>query len=187
MTTCPSCRAAVRFDAEWCTLCFAVLRAPDPAPAPEPLPEPPAVELFTALAQPTPGDVSPVGDPLTAPLGELVPDARAPEPAHAGPAGEAPEPTWPCTACGTANPLAASRCGACGTAFLGSASSTPSLVVPGLGDLGALSRGQRALAAVVAALALVVPVALLTLLLTGDAAGPDAPVEVTPVTQGANP
>lgn len=122
-----------------------------------------------------------------------VPDR---EPRHAAPLPElpatapatpsaAPEPTWPCTACGASNALQAPACGGCGTGFLAAASSTPKLVLPVVGDLTAMSRSQRVLAAVAVVGVLLIPVALITFLLTGSAppappAGPEVVTSTTP-------
>src|SRR3954452_7192337 len=77
---CPSCAAAVRPDASWCSQCYADLRpAPAPAPAPPPAP-PPAAPAPTLLA-----------DPLDMPLDQLV---NAP-PESAPPAPQVPEQAGP--------------------------------------------------------------------------------------------
>jgi hypothetical protein len=71
--------------------------------------------------------------------------------------------------CDAVNSLAESACLDCGQPFLAAmkGDAKPVLVLPVVGDLGALSRGQRTgLALGVVALVLV-PLALLTLLLTG--------------------
>jgi hypothetical protein len=75
--------------------------------------------------------------------------------------------TWPCTACGTANPLEDDACAACGAGFLSGlrASEEPLLVLPVVGDLGALTRSQRLGLAAAVVLAVVVLTALLGLLL----------------------
>lgn len=163
----------MRPDADWCSLCYAVLRAPAPAAVPEPA-YAPAYEAQPRHAAP---------DPFTAPLLDVVlpfmpadpaslpaqpADVAAPVvPAEAGAVKPA---TWPCLSCGTANPLAAPVCSVCGSGFLAAASSTPKLVLPVVGDLGALSRGQR-IGAALAVLALVLtPVAGITLLTSGGSA-----------------
>jgi hypothetical protein len=133
---CPACAAALRPGAPWCTLCYTDLRLP--APEPEPEPEPPLPARARADF-----------DPLTAPpeaLGlprRVGPDAPSspPEP----PAAPEGSPTWPCTACRQLNPLTAADCVTCGTAFLVDLRGSEELLlhVPGLGDLGRFSRGQR--------------------------------------------
>jgi len=202
-TTCPSCRASVRFDAEWCTLCFTLLRAPAPAPAAVPAPAPPDSDY----SQPGTAPRHAAPDPLTAPLLDVVMPAldafggtpvaaapAAPVAAPAAPVAPAPvvpgprsEPTWPCTACGTTNPLAATLCSVCGTPFLAAASSTPKLVLPVVGDLTALSRGQRIVAALGVAAVLMVPVALVTMLMSGGTAPTTEPTPQTAVTGQATP
>jgi hypothetical protein len=55
-----------------------------------------------------------------------------------------PAPTWPCTACGTANPLDRDACVSCGSGFLaGARNEAPLLDLPVVGDLTKLSRVQR--------------------------------------------
>lgn len=96
-------------------------------------------------------------------------DLRAPEvpgPSVAAPAvpdGVGSGPGWPCTGCGTDNPVACDVCAACGTAFLAGLRSAeaPLLVLPVIGDLARLGRGQQYGLVGAAVLA----VALLTLLL----------------------
>ena len=162
---CPACNAALRADAQWCSLCHHDLR---PAPVAPPVEVP-------APSQPLYGGQ----DPLTAPLLDLVlppvpqtvPHAVAPvvpEPAQAPQAApvQSALQEWPCTSCGSRNPLSSTICSTCGSAFLASASSQVSLVVPGVGDLQHLSRGQR-LAVAGGFLALIlVPLAALTFFLT---------------------
>ncbi len=133
---CPHCRASVRPGAPWCTLCHADLRPP-----PEPVEAPaPAVRPI---------------DPLTAPAPSLG------LPAQAG-----SEPTWPCTTCGAANPIAATACTACGAGFLaGLRDESPLLEIPGVGDLTKMSRAQRLGIAFGAVVAFIVLVTLLSLLL----------------------
>ena len=129
-SACPACGAALRPDAPWCTLCYADLRPkpPEPEPDPEPPPEPEAL----VPAQPAP-------DPLSAPL-----DA-GPNPLNA-PVATTPMagPTWPCTVCGTANPLDRDACVSCGSGFLaGARNEAPLLDLPVVGDLTRFSRAQR--------------------------------------------
>lgn len=160
-TACPSCGAGLRPDAQWCSLCYHDLR---PAPAP--------------VAEPEPSLVYGGDDPLTAPLLDLLlpvePVAQAPVtpqapvaqaaavPAQAG----ATEPSWPCTRCGARNALTSDACRDCGSPFLGGAADAPVLVLPGVGDLTKLSRGHRALVAVGVVMALLLPLALITFLMT---------------------
>ena len=155
-TACPSCGAALRPDAPWCTLCYADLR---PAPPPEPLPDP---EPVPTAVPATASYRAPAADPLTQPLVDLLPER--------GTANPSDEVTWPCADCGTRNPLSASVCTGCGAGFLAAVAEQgrPSLVLPVIGDLSRLSRGQRLGAAFGAVAAVLVPLALLTLLLTGS-------------------
>ena len=139
-TRCPHCRASVRPGAPWCTLCHADLRPPPPAPEP-------------VVAVPAP---APAVDPLTAPASAL---------GLASPPGT--DPTWPCTTCRVANPIAANACVACGAGFLSGLRETegPLLELPGVGDLTRMSRGQRMLVAFGVVLAFVALTALLGLVL----------------------
>ncbi len=155
---CPSCNAYLRPDAAWCSLCHHDLR-----PAPEPVSIP-------APTQPVYAE----SDPLTGPLLDLVlppvPQAELPA-VPAREVGVADENafavvTWPCGSCGAKNALNAEICGTCGSKFLAAASELPSLVVPGIGDLQQLSRGHRAAVAAGFVAALLLPLALITLLLT---------------------
>ena len=156
MSACPSCGAALRPGSPWCTLCYTDLRPPPPPePAAEPPPLPSAVPRTATYG-------AAASDPLTAPLVELLPEQPAQAPSDTV--------TWPCTDCGTPNPLVASSCATCGSGFLAAVAGQgkPSLVLPVIGDLGRLSRGQRMGAAFGAVAAVLVPLALLTLLLTGS-------------------
>lgn len=142
---CPHCRASVRPGAPWCTLCHADLR-----PAPEP------VAAVAEPVAPVAPAVRPV-DPLTAPAAAL-----------GLPAPPGAEPTWPCTTCGAANPLAANACTACGAGFLAGLRDTesPLLEIPGVGDLTKMSRAQRLGIAFGAVVAFIAVVTLLSLLVS---------------------
>jgi hypothetical protein len=156
-TLCPSCGASVRVDAPWCSLCHADLR-----PAPEPSPVQPEV----------------VVDPLTAPLLDLVlPRVEVPvlEP-EVPVAAPAPEAYWPCARCESPNAITANMCGTCGYGFLG-APDRISLVLPVVGDVTKLSRAQRFGVAAAVVAVFVIPLALVTLLMTG------APPKSTPPAQ----
>lgn len=118
---CPSCGALVRADAPWCTQCFFDLR---PAPVPEPDPAPPVVARVPVVpAYP---------DPLSAPLDGPAPAAE-------------PVKGWPCATCGETNPFEATACVACGAGFLSAVreGEAPLLLLPGVGDLTRMGRGQR--------------------------------------------
>ena len=166
-TACPSCGASLRPDAPWCTLCYADLR-----PKPEPEPAQPAVPPTTAPATAAYGP--PAADPLTQPLLDFLPKHARPDvqlpPAEPGTTQPPGELSWPCTECASPNPLSSSSCGVCGAGFLAKVAEAgrPSLVLPVIGDLGRLSRGQRMAAAFGAVAVLLLPLALLTLLLTGS-------------------
>lgn len=195
---CPHCGSALREGAPWCTLCFADLRAPEqPVPPPAPV----------ASAPVGPGRAAEYGlpavDPLTAPLLDvvlprLVPVERAPavaptvdapgnvvasDDAVAGGAA-APVPTWPCTRCGAATPMSATACSGCGAGFLDAErlASAPVFVLPLVGDVLAMSRARRCVLAFGAVLALCVPLAVVTLLLTHSPASP-TPTAPTGTTQ----
>ena len=93
------------------------------------------------------------------------PDPQAAPPA---PAATAEGPTWPCTGCGTANPLAQDTCSGCELAFLADLhqADAPSAVLPLVGDLLRLGRGQRVAAALALVVVLVGLAGLLALLLS---------------------
>lgn len=175
-TACPKCGAAVRPDADWCGQCYESLR---PVPAAPDVAAAPAVAASPA-----------VQDPLTSPLLSFLPEVVAPTAAvpAAVTAAELPRPaagstaTWPCTQCQTVNALEASVCTACGSSFLAAVreDNKPLLVLPVVGDLGALSRPQRLLLALAAVAMLLLPLAAITLLLTESppAQGPGTPTVV---------
>ncbi len=166
---CPSCGASLRPDAPWCTLCYADLR-------------PRAAPTVTTDATPVPTVVppsavygAPAGDPLTQPLLAFLPQVPTPAPAPAhvpgvvAVAAQVPV-TWPCVQCDAANPMTVMACTDCGSAFLGAERSVniPLLVLPVVGDIGKLSRGQRIGLALAAVSLVLAPLALITLLLTGS-------------------
>lgn len=159
---CPACGASLRGGAPWCTLCFADLRTPASTPA---------FVLPVTPALPAVAYGLPAVDPLTAPLLDLVPPPPAPAAVVVRPETGAQaelEPSWPCSRCGSATPLSLTSCSGCGTGFLDAErqASAPTLVLPVVGDLLTMSRGHRMLLAVAAVLALCLPLALVTLLLT---------------------
>lgn len=133
MTTdrCPACNAAVPASAQWCTLCYAVLRVPEPVSAVVP----------AAVPAAAPAPVSPVLalDPILD-----APVSKAPPVAGAEPKG------WPCLGCGALVPIADNSCSHCGRPFLPS-DTMPSLALPGIGDLGGMAHGQRLFVALAAA------------------------------------
>ncbi len=102
-------------------------------------------------------------------------------PSAQGAPAETAEPTWPCTRCDTANPLSASVCSSCGGGFLAGIrdNEKPLLVLPVVGDLGAMSRGRRLGLALALVAAVVLPLALITLLLTQR---PDTVPDIAPGT-----
>jgi hypothetical protein len=162
----------VRRDATFCGQCYADFR---PAPAPAPV-----------TAAPTAAYGTPAPDPLTAPLLDVVLPAQVP----VQPTGPAPAPApkkdagWPCTRCGVVNALTDTSCSVCSSPFLAAVSEETrvSLVLPVVGDISRYSRGQRAGIAFGAILVLLVPLALLTLLLTGSPAPAGKSTGTTPVT-----
>jgi hypothetical protein len=122
---CPACGAAVRIGDPWCTLCYADLRPPapvEPEPVPEPVADPPAYSPSTAVRGP---------DPLTAPLEAVTSPVLGP--------------SWPCSGCGTVNPMARDVCSACGRHFLAGVreDEAPILELPVVGDITQLTRGHR--------------------------------------------
>lgn len=94
--------------------------------------------------------------------------------------------SWPCSRCGSPNPLERDSCSACGAGFLAAVRDDQAalLVLPGIGDLAAMGRGKRfALAAGLVA-AVLLPLALATVLLTDRA--PDPHSTVVPSTSVAS-
>ena len=133
----------MRPGAPWCTQCYAPVSAPVSAPV--------GIPVQRAAA------------PRPAPL-----PSDAPEPVATTPVllAEPPTGSWPCTACSAANDLADAACRECGTAFLAAArSAPPTVVLPVVGDLLAMSPVRRVGTALGAVLAFVVVAALLGLLL----------------------
>lgn len=121
---CPHCSGAVKPDAPWCTQCWADLR-----PAPEP-----------TLA--SPGLPGLPGRPGL----HVVPgEPREPAGIAAGTAVRPAARGWPCAGCGTVNAVEHDACVACGMGFLAGMRQhdPPLLVLPGVGDIAKLSRGQR--------------------------------------------
>lgn len=169
---CPSCQAAVRPDAQWCTLCYLDLRPKTPAGTPtdgevDPLTAPlldvvlPPMTAATVSSAPAPDPLgTPVADPLADPFADPLADPLA---GGRGPRGA----TWPCTQCGAANTLNAAACQTCGSSFLAAAQERESLVLPLVGDLHQMSRGRRLGLAALVVLALLIPLALVTVLTTG--------------------
>jgi hypothetical protein len=72
---------------------------------------------------------APTYDPLSDPL----------------PAAPVAGPTWPCSACGTVNPIERDTCAGCGLPFLSGLreQEAPLLELPVVGDITRLGRGQR--------------------------------------------
>lgn len=158
-TACPSCGARVRPEATFCGQCYSDFRPPPP---------PPAAPIAPA---PTATYSAPAADPLTAPLLDVVlPAGAVPTQGPAPAAAPAPVvPTgWPCTKCDTLNDFTDTICTLCAAPFLAAVSESTkvNLVLPIVGDLSRYGRGQRALIAVGALAAILIPLALITLLLT---------------------
>ena len=105
--------------------------------------------------------------PAPAPPPEPEPVVAAVQPVEAPTAQRAPQPGgWPCSGCGASNPVELSSCAACGLGFLSGLKKTepPLLVLPVVGDLAKLSRGQRLGAAGAVVLLVVLLTALVGLL-----------------------
>ncbi len=171
-TACPSCGAALRPGAPWCTLCYADLRPP-----PEPEPAPVVPEPSLPLTAPVGAAFGiPAADPLTQPLTDFLPVPPPGE--HAQPVAA----TWPCTTCAAANPITADSCAVCGQPFLAAMKvlDKPLLVLPVVGDIGAMSRGGRIGLAMALVAMLLVPLALITLLLTGRPPKDTTPLPTAP-------
>ena len=160
-TRCPSCSATLRPGAPWCTLCYTDLRPPAPVSPPAAPPTgPPPTGPPTAPHTTAYGPVA--LDPLTAPFEALTQPQQEQPPPQALP----PTASWPCASCGAANALTDSACSACGAGFLAGLreSEGPLLELPVVGDLGALSRGQRLSLAAGVVLVVIAVVALLGVL-----------------------
>jgi hypothetical protein len=173
---CPSCDAALPDSAEWCSLCYAKLRTPEPvasgavswaqlpgdsidAPA-MPAASSPVIHPATTIEAPT-GVVGATLDPLTAPLHVLLaPTPGAAEAPPSAPAAEQPALTWPCTACGASNPMALDACEACGAPFLDGGDGV-SVTLPVVGDLRSLSTSGRLVTGIAVGLGLAVLIVLL--------------------------
>lgn len=140
MTTdrCHACGAAVTAGAPWCTLCYADLREPVLAPASAPAAPQPAARPTDAMAAQF---ASRRTEPPLTQTG-LEPDPILDAPVHTATAVATAPPGWPCGGCGARMPLDADSCTQCGQPFLPK-EATPSLVVPGVGDVAKLDRGQR--------------------------------------------
>lgn len=135
LTACPQCRAAVRPAAPWCTQCYTDLR---PAPVPEAAPAAPALMPAAARVPDVTGADVTGAERAGADVGaERVGTAAASTAADRAA-------TWPCTTCGQPNALTVNACVACGAGFLARLreSEPPLLVLPGVGDLSRLGRGQ---------------------------------------------
>lgn len=162
---CPACGAALRPGSPWCTLCYTDLRPPA---------ENPRAEAPAGAAS-----ASPAGDPLTQPLLDFIaPPPRAPEQPGVRPAAPVQAGHWPCASCGASNPLDASSCASCGAPFLSAVglSTRPSVVLPLVGDISRFSRTQRLLGGLGIALLVMLPVALITLVLSKHPAPDPHPI-----------
>ncbi|MDQ1715877.1 MAG: hypothetical protein QOC60_1822 [Frankiaceae bacterium] len=155
---CPNCSARVPADADWCSLCYASLRA---QPAPAQFADQPAPAYAD---QPAPAYAASVAyDPLTAPaslLAELSELAGAPAPVqrrtgrHAARQATPSAVTWPCRACTAEVPMDEDNCPVCGGGFLDTGE--PSLRLPLIGDAKSLEGGKKAWVIVGGALAIIV-------------------------------
>ena len=129
----------MRPGAPWCTQCY----------APTDPPAPPSARARVQARQ--------VPAPAAAPPSVVTVAERT-----APPAG-----TWPCTACGEPNDLALAACGGCGTPFLAAVRSpAPTVVLPVVGDLLAMTPVRRVGVAVGLVVAFLLVTALLALLLS---------------------
>ena len=161
-TACPQCGASVRLGADFCGQCYADFRPPTPQPSAPLVPAPTAAYGV------------PAADPLAAPVLE-VPVQAAPEPVarsrHGVPEVQA---KWPCTRCDAQNEMDSVVCTVCGQLFLQTVSEETrvAIVLPVVGDLGRMSRGQRAGVAFGILAIVLVPLALITMLLTGKPPAP---------------
>ena len=129
----------MRAGAPWCTQCYAPTSGASRAPAAAP-------------------------EPQTAVSGGVRVVERPPA-QSARPTGTSSG-TWPCSTCSHPNELALALCEGCGTPFLAAVrEARPTIVLPGVGDLLALSPVRRVGLAVSAVVAFVLVSALLALLL----------------------
>jgi RNA polymerase subunit RPABC4/transcription elongation factor Spt4 len=174
---CPNCSARVPADADWCSLCYASLRA---QPAPAQVAEQPAPAYAASVAY----------DPLTAPasllaeLSELAGDASpvpvrtgrhaarhaAPQTGHqtGHPAGDQAGPpaaypaaylapraaTWPCRKCTAEVPMEQDSCPVCGGGFLDAGEI--SVRLPLIGDAKTLEGSKKAWVIVGGAFAIII-------------------------------
>jgi hypothetical protein len=152
----------VRPEATFCGQCYADFR---PAP-----PVAPMVPAPTAAYGPA------AADPLTAPLLDVVlPPAAVPASSPSKPTG------WPCSRCEHLNDFADLLCTTCASPFLAKVAEETAVTIrlPLVGDLSRYGRGQRAGIALAALLIVLVPLALITLLLTHAPAGGSTPDSTT--------
>jgi hypothetical protein len=162
----------VRPEATFCGQCYADFRPPPP-----PVAAAPSAPLAPA---PTAAYGIPALDPLTAPLLDIVLPVAAVPTQPGAPAVGIPAKTparWPCTRCEALNDFTDTVCKICAAPFLATVAeeSKVTLVLPVVGDLGRYSRGQRALIAFGAVLAVLLPLALIMLLTTGSPSGGTSP------------
>ena len=122
---CPQCSARVPAGADWCSLCYASLKAPEPARTPD--------RVAPAYASAAPSQAY---DPLTAPMAALdelsqlaaTASGGAPSaPAQRADAGAATGThrkavCWPCRSCEAQVPIELDACEVCGAGFLNAAS-----------------------------------------------------------------
>lgn len=148
---CPGCGAAVSPSAPWCTLCYTDLRPREPESVPQPV----------SVAAAAPGPVATPGVTVTTPAQPLPPDPILDAPVVvAAPVAGGAAAFWPCAGCGSRVPIADDVCSSCGASFLPT-DGTPSLSLPGVGNMAQLDKGQRV--AVVIGLAVAAMVVLLGL------------------------
>jgi RNA polymerase subunit RPABC4/transcription elongation factor Spt4 len=109
LSRCPACSAAVRPDAQWCSLCYFDLRPPRAEQPPQ---------------QTTRREADDLTAPALMPVGAVLEHSNSSTPALTTPALTTPTSTapdaagWPCTSCSAVVPLELEACPECGAAFL---------------------------------------------------------------------
>jgi hypothetical protein len=129
---CRACGAAVRIDAQWCSLCFADLRPPAPVRQPVSVPAA-AAAAHSQSAPPTPAPVPAVPLPTSPVAAVAAPPVVAPAKAA----------VWPCPRCSAPVAIALDACPECGAGFLAGASAHANTRLPLVGDVGKMSSAQR--------------------------------------------
>ena len=164
---CPGCSARVSADADWCTLCFARLRAEPVAPVSAPVSYAAASSVHTDRASAAP----PVSayDPLTAPLAALAelagttapPDAASTHSDLTVTEAGAAAATWPCHRCEARVSIDLDACHVCGGPFLLNDSD---LHIPLIGDATQIDTAKKVWIMVGGALGIMAVLTILALL-----------------------